>query len=493
MLKISVLAFASLFCSNIIAQQLQDLHSLLPKGTQVSYLVVDPVKKGVVTSHQEDTLRTPASVQKLLTATASTLYLGKDFRYKTVIQGNKKSIKNGQYEGDISLVFTGDPTLTRKHIKAMLQSLKRSGIKKINGDFLLDNSHFNGYQWSDGQAWNDLGVCYTSPSNAIIINRNCVLGNLSLKKSNAKKATLFIPAYEPVDITSDVKVVTKAQRKAESCALELTRNSQNKYHLLGCMVPRKRAFGLAFSVNDPEDYAQKIIESELSKVGIILNGSIKIDPKGANKINVTTLVSHESSTLAVLVAEMMKDSDNLIADSLFKTMGGQYFKQPGNFRNGAKAMKAILKEHNIDLENAYLADGSGLSRHNLMSSSLFMSLLQFVYNEDKKLGLIDSFSISGVDGTLKYHKGVNSAVMKGKVIAKTGSLKGVANLVGLVKTEQGDKLFVLIINGYNIESMTEANPANKTALVKSRKSKAPVYLFEEAFFEMIMSGNFTRQ
>jgi len=480
MLKVCLFAIVSVFCSNVLAQQWQDLQALLPKGTQVSYLVIDAKTKAQVASFQEEALRTPASVQKLLTATTAKLYLGDNYRYQTVIKGNKKAIKNGQYKGNLSLHFTGDPSLTRTHIRSLLQAIKREGIKKIKGDFLLNNSHFNGYQWSNGQAWNDLGVCYTAPANAIVVNRNCVLGNLSLASADATNATLYIPEYEPVDITSNVAVVTKQQRAEQFCALEVTRNSNNKYHLWGCMVPRKQAFPLAFAVTDPNIYAQKIIINELQKVGITLTGQVKIDSTVQSDSGESILASYQSPLLDVLLKKMMKESDNLIADSLFKTIGALYFKQPGNFRNGAQAMKAILKNYGVDLENAYIADGSGLSRHNLMSAELFMSVMQFVYGQDKQLGLIDSFSIAGVDGTLKYHRGVNAAQLKGKIVAKTGSLKGVANLVGIVKSERGDKLFVLMINGYNAEnSSVDANIP--------RHQEASVYLFEKAFFDRIFN------
>jgi len=478
MLKVCGLLVISFLCSNAVAKQWEELQPLLPKGTQVSYLVVDAKQKDLITNYQEETLRTPASVQKLLTATAAKLYLGKNYHYQTTIEGNRRFIKKGSFSGDLNFYFTGDPTLTRKHIREMLKSLKHIGIKSIKGNVLLNNSHFNGYQWSDGQAWNDLGVCYTAPSNAIVVNRNCVLGNLSLAKKGDKEATLFIPNYEPVSITSQVAVVTKEQKEKQFCALELTRNSQNTYHLLGCMLPRKRPLPLAFAVNSPEVYAQKIVAAELKNLGIKLSGKVLVDSKVRNKSYQSVLVSHQSEGLDELLNVMMKESDNLIADSLFKTMGGRYFKQQGNFRNGTKAVKAILKAKGLDLENAYIADGSGLSRHNLMSAELFMSVMQFVYSNDKQLKLLDTFSISGIDGTLKYHKGVNSKKLKGKVIAKTGSLKGVANLVGVVKSRYGDKLFVLMINGYNKQdSSIDADIP--------RDPEASLYLFEKAFFNKI--------
>ncbi|GLS89569.1 D-alanyl-D-alanine carboxypeptidase DacB [Psychromonas marina] len=469
-----------LFCSaNSYANEWSVLHALLPKGTQFSYMVVDANSEAILAKYEQETLRTPASMQKLLTATAAKLHLGSDFHYQTNLLGAQEQIKQRRYEGDLRLNFVGDPTLKRADIRAMLVSLKQQGITEITGDFIVNDAHFSGYQWSNGQAWNDLGVCYTSPSNAIIVNRNCVQGNLSIKGKGAKKATLFIPDYEPVSISADVDVVTKEQRVAQFCDLEVTRNSQNSYHLWGCVVPRDRAFGLAFSVNDPFHYVAQILDNELHRLGIKLNGKVRLESKqyegGDNQI----LASYQSPKLDKLLAIMMKNSDNLIADSLFKTIGGSYFQRSGNFRNGAQAVKAVLSEQGVDLENAYLADGSGLSRHNLMSAELFMSVLQFIYNNDVQFDLLSSFSVAGVDGTLKYHRGVRGKQFKGKVIAKTGSMKGVANLLGVVRAEQGDRLFVLTLNGYS-------EPQSALTSELARDKAASKYLFENAFFETIL-------
>jgi D-alanyl-D-alanine carboxypeptidase/D-alanyl-D-alanine-endopeptidase (penicillin-binding protein 4) len=478
MLKASLFVLSSVVCCNVLAEEWQDLQSLLPKGTQVSYLVVDAKQQKKIASFNQETLRTPASVQKLLTATVAKLSLGEKFRYQTTVTGDINALKHGIYKGDLSLNFTGDPTLTRDNIRALLSSIKNLGVNKIEGNFVIDNSHFNGYQWSNGQPWNDLSVCFTSPPNAIIINRNCVLGNLNVADPKAQKATLFIPDYQPMNITSDVKIVTQKQKNATFCDLETTRDSNNKYHLWGCLVARKQPFPLAFSVNDPDIYAQKIVQAELKNVGINLVGRVNINSIMSPLSQQPVLASHRAVVLDELLKKMMKRSDNLIADSLFKTVGANYYKQPGNFRNGAQAMRAILKAQGVDLANAYIADGSGLSRHNLMSAELFMTVMQYVYQNESKLRLLDSLAVSGVDGTLRYNKGVNAPELKGNILAKTGSLKGVTNLVGVVKGKTGDKLFVMMINGYNPEnsSMNAAIP---------RQKNASVTLFEKEFFKRI--------
>ncbi len=460
---------------NLPAAEWAALHSLLPKGTQLSYMVVDPGKDKVIAQSQQSVLRTPASIQKLLTATAAKLYLGEQFRYRSTIEGQPGNIKGRQYRGDLRFRFSGDPSLSRADIGNMLKQLKRLGINKIKGNLLLNQGHFSGYQWSEGQAWNDLGVCYSAPASAIIVNKNCVLGNLSGNAEHAGKARVFIPSYEPLSISSDVSVVTQQQRREQFCALNLTRNSHNNYHLWGCMVARKQPLALAFAVNDPFAYAQQIIAAELASLNISLSGKIILDNSYAPAEHV--LVSHQSPLLDELLRIMMKESDNLIADSLFKTLGGAYFQRPGNFSNGARAVKLVLNKHGINLENAYLADGSGLSRHNLMSAELLMAVLSYVYKNDPQLKLLSSFAVAGVDGTLKHYRAMHGELFTGRVIAKTGSMKGVSNLLGVASSSQGERLFVLIVNAYNLPA-TSASGAEK----------ANKYLFQQAFFKNLLEG-----
>lgn len=65
---------------------------------------------------------------------------------------------------------------------------------------------------------------------------------------------------------------------------------------------------------------------------------------------------------------MLKESDNMIADAVFRTIGREYYGVAGTWRSGADATRAILKQKaGIDLANTIMVDGSGLSRHNLIA------------------------------------------------------------------------------------------------------------------------------
>ncbi|WP_243690666.1 D-alanyl-D-alanine carboxypeptidase, partial [Cronobacter sakazakii] len=67
-----------------------------------------------------------------------------------------------------------------------------------------------------------------------------------------------------------------------------------------------------------------------------------------------------------LLRVMLKKSDNMIADTVFRTIGRNFYGVPGTWRAGADAVRQILRQKaGVDLGNTIVVDGSGLSRHNL--------------------------------------------------------------------------------------------------------------------------------
>lgn len=76
---------------------------------------------------------------------------------------------------------------------------------------------------------------------------------------------------------------------------------------------------------------------------------------------------------------MLKKSDNMIADTVFRTIGHARFSVPGTWRAGSDAVRQILRQQaGVDLRNTIIADGSGLSRHNLIAPATMMQVLQYI-------------------------------------------------------------------------------------------------------------------
>lgn len=169
----------------------------------------------------------------------------------------------------------------------------------------------------------------------------------------------------------------------------------------------------------------------------------------------------------------------MIADTVFRTIGRDYFGVPGTWRSGSDAIRQILKQKaGIDLGNTVMVDGSGLSRHNLITPATMMKVLQFIAKNDDQLDYISMLPLAGHDGTLRYRGGFDQAGVNGKVSAKTGALQGVYNLAGFMTTANGQKIaFVQYISAYAVPQSEQ------------RSRRVPLVRFESRLYKDLYQSN----
>lgn len=150
-----------------------------------------------------------------------------------------------------------------------------------------------------------------------------------------------------------------------------------------------------------------------------------------------------------------------------------------DWRAGSDAVRQILRQQaGIDLGNTIIADGSGLSRHNLIAPATMMQVLQYIAQHDNELNFISMLPLAGHDGSLQYRAGLNQAGVDGKVSAKTGSLQGVYNLAGFITAASGQKIaFVQYLSGYAVP------PADQ------RNRRIPLVRFESRLYKDLYQNN----
>ncbi|MCC4799686.1 serine-type D-Ala-D-Ala carboxypeptidase [Enterovibrio norvegicus] len=447
------------------------LEAMLPAGSQLALSVYNIDSKQQMVALDDQILLPPASTQKVVTALASALYLPKDFTFTT------HAYRSGK---DVIFSFSGDPTLTRKNIQSLLKDIKTAGVTRINGDVWLDGSIFTGYERAVGWPWDILGVCYSAPSTSIALERNCVQGSIYSEKGKTT-TRVFVPEHQPISVTTDALAVTKDEMKTTHCDLELHYENNNSYKLTGCLPHRSKPLPLKFAVQNPEKYMRDVLSAELKKARIGLTGQIRIGNPISNAPK-QRIATHTSAPRDILLKKMLKRSDNLIADNLLKTLGHQYFNQPGSFSNGAAAVKAIMQERaNIDLTHALIVDGSGLSRNNRMSAKQLMDVIHYTYSH-QDLGVLAMLPVSGVDGTLKYRSSVRNAPLKQRLKAKSGSLYGSYNLAGVIRNDKGqDVLVVQLVTNYHIPK-TDERPATLAS---------PITQFERELYQALLTSSLT--
>ncbi|GBK98974.1 D-alanyl-D-alanine carboxypeptidase [Vibrio harveyi] len=409
----------------------------------------------------------PASTLKVVTALAAKLELGNGFTFRTTLESSNS---------DAVFTFSGDPTLVTQDLKTMLTRAKKNGLNRINGDLWLDNSAFTGYNRAVGWPWDILGVCYSAPASAVTLNENCVQASIYTQKNGTTR--VYVPEHQPINVTTSAQTVSKSVQKSRHCDLELIANPNNQYQLTGCLVDRgDKPLPLKFAVQDPESYTSQKVEKLLKQVGISLKGKIRVGkaPEKSRKL----LAVHKSKPLPQLLDEMLKRSDNLIADTLTKTLGAKFFVQPGSFTNGTEAIKQIIFSNTgIDIRNARLEDGSGLSRNNRISAKSMAAILRYIWQHEQELNLIAIMPKSGESGTLQYRQSMRKAPIKGQLIAKSGSLYGTYNMAGygLDKNGKPNTLFVQFVSDYFPEKRDDNKPV-----------VAPITRFEKLFYQDIVS------
>ncbi len=423
---------------------LQDAMNYLPRGARVSVVVQAGDGRALFTQNA-DQLVAPASTIKLLTAMAAWQMLGPDFRFKTRLLVAA--------DGDAGLIFSGDPLLQRSDIRALLEQARALGVTAIEGDFVLDGTVFSGHDVSSAQSWDDLTICFAAPASAISVNHNCVQGNLQAKRAG-QPARIYVSPDEPLRIDNQIEVLEPEPAKAAFCGLELSHLGLNQYRIDGCTAALDAVLPLSIAVNDPHQYAKAIVRAELESAGIALTGKVRI---ASRPFRGRFVAGHQSAPLAEFVGDMLQKSDNQLADALFRTMGYRWQNaeaedghRAATYRAGIAALRATLQALDIDIGNGRIADGSGLSRHNLLSASVLAQVLTRISAmEDRRLQ--NALPVSGVSGSLKYRRGLLNPPLQGRVAAKTGSLSGVINLAGFLDSKNaGTVRFVLLIDGFHL-------------------------------------------
>lgn len=383
---------------------------------------------------------TPASTLKVLTAEAALIFLKPDYRFSTQLLTDAQTIKNGVLQGNLYVVLGGDPSLTYNDLVSLILNLRTQQITGIAGNVYIDNTAYDQSFYGPDWVPKDKGYCYAAPISASIINHNCLPFKVSPSKvaGQAARVETYPNFFYP---TIRNYVITKPTRSP--CSVHLSSDMSSGLEIDGCMPKGKDAWGVSYVVTDVPEYNRALFKGVLDQMAVKIYGTVTF---GTAPKNPSMIAHHASEPLSVLITEMLKKSDNVIAGALFKKLGQLYTRRPGSWENGSLAVSQILtKTAGVNITGLRILDGSGLSPSNLTTPSQLMQVLDYAYHSNSTNdAFITALPIAGVDGTLKHRMG-NIAR---KVRAKTGTISGVVSLAGYVVTADKEVFaFVIMVNG----------------------------------------------
>ncbi|MCW8813755.1 MAG: D-alanyl-D-alanine carboxypeptidase/D-alanyl-D-alanine-endopeptidase, partial [Chlorobium sp.] len=202
----------------------------------------------------------------------------------------------------------------------------------------------------------------------------------------------------------------------------------------------------------PEKYFLTLFKEHLENAGIKVDDGIELKKLKANSVYLASI----NRDIDTALSDLNKESDNLNAEMMIYVIACKDSGAPASAVNGLAAIKELIDSLNLNSDDYFIADGSGVSHYNLVSAKLLLEALKYIYYERKDLfdTFYNSLAIAGVDGTLK--KRMKISPVEGNVHAKTGTLKGVSNLSGYVTSKNGHLLaFSILIQNF-VEQYSKA-------------------------------------
>lgn len=167
------------------------------------------------------------------------------------------------------------------------------------------------------------------------------------------------------------------------------------------------------------------------------------------------LAQRESVSLAEVVRDINKYSNNVMARQLLLTLGARYTGQAATAAGGAEVIKTWLAARNIAMPELVIDNGSGLSREGRISAGSLGRLLQAAFRAPTMPEFVASLPLVGQDGTMR--KRLNGDTVSGNAHIKTGYLNEARTIAGYVQAASGKRyVVVFLVNHPNAGRAAEA-------------------------------------
>ena len=399
----------------------------------------------------------PASNMKLYTTTAALLQLGPDFRLKTELILNGTVDDQGVLHGDLIIKGGADPSLSGRYydgdvlyvMKSWIDSLSAKGIRSIDGRIIGDDNYLDDEIMGLGWQWDDISDYYSAQISGLTFNDNCV--DLYFKAGDTLGDTAsmtLVPNTQYLDIEN--KVITTDM--AYDAGISLKRKSgTNQVECRGSFLHSRQQKTESVTVENPTLYTAFVFGELLSEHGIDHGKAYDLDdlddyiytPSVENR-----LATHQSPKLLELITTVNKVSQNLFAELFLRILGKEILGQ-GNAAAGEKAAEQAFALMGIQPQDVEMADGSGLSRKNMITPASMVKLLKYMHHHPYGEMFYNTLPIAGVDGTIS--KRMRGTAAANNVHAKTGYISRARALSGYVTSRDGEEfVFSMIANNYTV-------------------------------------------
>ncbi|MBN2012649.1 D-alanyl-D-alanine carboxypeptidase/D-alanyl-D-alanine-endopeptidase [candidate division KSB1 bacterium] len=410
----------------------------------------------ILFQHNAYKMMMPASNEKILTSAATLISFGPEFQLQTKVYA-KGEIEAGTLNGDLVIVGGGDPTLGTRLCKMQslddcnffepwIDALQQAGILAITGNLIGVDDIFDdepiGYGWS----LDDLSYYYATQISGLSLNENEARLTVAVDSATGAIDVSINPDYGMFIITN--KATSTHDKMQETDMNVLRVEGSNEVIISGTLLAGKH-YRQDISVHNPTEYFLHGLRYELAKSGIRVHGD-QID--GDDMFTTVTLDSlqliytHQSPPMSEMIRILMKESQNLYAETFVKLLGA-YFGKVGTFQEGREVVHATLKRLGLEPTSYAYQDGSGLARYNYISPNHLTTVLRRMYYHKYAETFMSALPVAGIDGTIKNR--LHGTIAQEQVRAKTGTISNVRCLSGYATTaDNEDVVFSIMANNF---------------------------------------------
>ncbi|NDD58441.1 MAG: D-alanyl-D-alanine carboxypeptidase/D-alanyl-D-alanine-endopeptidase [Chlamydiae bacterium] len=430
----------SLVKSTSISQKLDEVVREFEGNTNIGILVISAQDGRCVYKKNEEKLFVPASCMKIFTAAAALAYLGPSYQFSTALYTDSRYTESRI--GHLFLKGSGNPEFKVSELDDLASELINKGIQHIDGDIIVDASDFDHELKGPGWMWDDEPKYWNVPISALLVNHGCMQVCILPSQDKQSVRAYGYPKNQFVQLENFVKISSNEIAKVH-CNRTFEKN-KNLLRIYGEVHASSEPITQMISVDQPHLFTGFVLKEILARKGVSCRGSVK---QGKITKKAALLAEHKSNSLSSILKTMMKDSDNLYADCLFKKCGQSFSQSQGSWSSGSRAVRSFLSEKGINPSQMVLLDGSGISRYNLISAAQMVGLLAVMKKSPFSEHFVSSLSVSGVDGTLR--ESMKDKELKSRIKAKTGSMAGIKNICGYLQAKDGKEyIFCIIQNGF---------------------------------------------
>ena len=385
-----------------------------------------------------ETPRNPASVLKVVTTAQALEQLGPGYRWTTRAWA-EGPLSRGTLRGRLVIEGGGDPRLRRGDLRPLLEQVRATGIRRIDGDIVIDRSAFDLPTHDPGAFDSQPQRAYNVGADALLVDFDVQSVNTRVDRAGGRVHAWLEPALDGVSLDNRLRVANSDcgdWRLRPLMQILEERDDRKAVRLEGEVPAACEMASIDIAPITGPEYTRRMLLQTWRELGGSLSGKVI---EGRLSYGMRLVGSIGSAPLADLIRDINRFSNNVMADHLWLSAGAQAAGWPATRDKATDATRAWLAAVGADDPETLIDSGSGLSRRTRISAEQLHGVLHHMARSPLFPEFAASLPIAGADGTAARTR------VQAHARLKTGSLNGVRAAAGYVRDRDGKWLSLVVM------------------------------------------------